>query len=638
MHRIPAPEPVRHTMRLLLINPKSPESFWNFRWAVDEVLSGKRAINPPLGLATLAALTPPHWQVSIVDENVETLPLAPEADIIGIGGMGVQFPRQRELIEHYRRQGYFVVAGGSFASLCPERYEGLADAVISGEAEQIWPRFCTDYEAGVARPLYREEGVVDLEDSPVPRFDLLRLERYTTATMQFSRGCPYLCEFCDIIVMFGRKPRQKSVEQIGHELDALRALGVRKIFFVDDNLIGNRAVAKRLLHFLIEYQRRHDYTFSFGTETSLNLAEDQDLMQLMQAAGFRWTFIGIESPDEASLREMRKVQNMRTDVLAAVHRIHRHGIEVMAGFIVGFDNDTPSTFERQYQFIVRSGIQTAMIGLLHAMPRTPLYERLRSAGRLRETDSGGDNTKLDTNVVPLNMTGGELIDGYRELHRRLLADGTIARRIRNKCRTFGRSGGGVEYSAAAGLAILLRLVHRGILPGGPRRIWHFLRTIPWRRPWLFPLVVGDWIAGLSMQDYARRHFAPATSSDSPAAVARLRRLARLLHRSQAGQMTFPSAAGEESSLVLDLRLQAMPRRVLRRIAAELTAVMRETPARLTLRIEHLEGTELARVRRLLRHAQRFTDRICIDAGSLNALQLPHLWPFQLRLGREAARP
>ena len=317
-------------MRLLLINPKSPESFWNFRWAVDEVLSGKRAVNPPLGLATLAALTPSHWQVSIVDENVETLPLAPEADIIGIGGMGVQFPRQRELIEFYRRQGHFVVAGGSFASLCPERYEGLADAVISGEAEHIWPRFCADFEAGVTRPLYREEGVIALEDSPVPRFDLLRLDRYTTATLQFSRGCPFLCEFCDIIVMFGRKPRQKSTEQIGLELDALRALGVRKIFFVDDNLIGNRAVAKRLLRFLIEYQRRHDYTFSFGTETSLNLAEDQDLMQLMHAAGFRWTFIGIESPDEESLREMRKVQNMRTDVLAAVHRIHRHGIEVLA--------------------------------------------------------------------------------------------------------------------------------------------------------------------------------------------------------------------------------------------------------------------------------------------------------------------
>ena len=264
-------------MRLLLINPKSPESFWNFRWAVDEVLSGKRAVNPPLGLATLAALTPAHWDVSIVDENVETLPLSPDADIIGVGGMGVQFPRQRELIEYYRGLGYFVVAGGSFASLCPERYEGLADTVICGEAEQIWPRFCAELEAGSAQPLYREDGVVDLQTSPVPRFDLLKLDRYTTATMQFSRGCPYLCEFCDIIVMFGRKPRQKSPQQIGLELDALRERGVRKIFFVDDNLIGNKKAAGALLQFLADYQRRHHYTFNFGTEVSINLAEDEGL-------------------------------------------------------------------------------------------------------------------------------------------------------------------------------------------------------------------------------------------------------------------------------------------------------------------------------------------------------------------------
>ena len=617
-------------MRLLLINPKSPESFWNFRWAVDEVLSGKRAVNPPLGLATLAALTPAHWDVSIVDENVETLPLSPEADIIGVGGMGVQFPRQRELIEYYRGLGYFVVAGGSFASLCPERYEGLADTVICGEAEQIWPRFCAEFEAGSAQPLYREDGVVDLQTSPVPRFDLLKLDRYTTATMQFSRGCPYLCEFCDIIVMFGRKPRQKSPQQIGLELDALRERGVRKIFFVDDNLIGNRAVAKRLLHFLIEYQRQHDCTFSFGTETSLNLAEDAELLQLMRDAGFRWTFIGIESPDEASLREMRKVQNMRSDALQAVHRIHAHGVEVLAGFIVGFDNDTVATFELQRQFIERSGIQTAMIGLLHAMPRTPLYERLRTAGRLREADSGGDNTKLDTNVVPLNMTREQLIDGYRELHRSLLTDGTIARRIRNKCRTFGRSGGAMEYSAASGLAILLRLLWRGILPGGPLRLWHFMRTVPWRKPWQFPLVVGDWIVGLSMQDYARRHFSAAAAGES-AGTEPLRRLARLLLRSRAGQMSMPAGVSGNSAVVLELSLQALPARALRRIAAQLATVLRETPAQLTLHIEHLGGTELLRVRRLLRRLQRFADRICIEADSLHAPQLSPLWPFQLRL-------
>ncbi len=635
----PAPGPAhtvssiapRITMRLLLINPKSPESFWNFHWAVSEVLPGKRAVNPPLGLATLAALCPAHWHVRIVDENVEPLPLHPDADLIGIGGMGVQFPRQRELIEYYRGLGHFVVAGGSFASLCPERFEGLADAVISGEAERIWPRFCADFEAGRTVALYREDGMIDLQESPVPRYDLLPLELYTTATMQFSRGCPYLCEFCDIIVMFGRKPRQKSLEQVGRELDALRALGVRKVFFVDDNLIGNRAIAKQLLRFLAEYQQRHGYAFSFGTETSLNLAEDEELMRLMRAAGFRWTFIGIESPDEASLREMRKVQNMRADPLAAVQRIHGHGIDVLAGFIVGFDNDTVSTFERQYEFIERSGIQTAMIGLLHAMPRTPLFERLRAAGRLREADSGSDNTKLNTNVEPLNMSRAELIDGYRELHRRLLTDRAIARRIINKSRSLGRPANGMEYGATTGLVILLRLLWRGILPGGPARHWHFLRTVPWRKPWQFPLVVGDWIVGLSMQDYVRRHFGAPLQANAHRGSKPLARLARTLRRSRAGEVSVSSGAVHENTLILDLWLHALPGRALRRISADLRAVLRETPARLTLRIEHASGADLLRMRPLLRRLRRFADRVSIDAGALREPIVAYAWPFRLHL-------
>ncbi|EQD42023.1 radical SAM domain-containing protein, partial [mine drainage metagenome] len=337
--------------------------------------------------------------------------------------------------------------------------------------------------------LYRETGTIDLRTSPAPRFDLLKLPLYTTVTMQFSRGCPYMCEFCDIIVMFGRKPRHKSVEQVGRELDILRAQGVRKVFFVDDNLIGNLKVAKNLLRFLIDYQTRHQYSFSFGTEASLNLSQDEELMTLFREAHFRWAFIGIESPDEASLRETHKVQNTREDPLTAVQRIHAHGIEVLAGFIVGFDNDTVSTFERQYEFIVRSGIQTAMIGLLNAMPRTPLYERLQAAGRLREQDSGGDNTKLSTNVVPLGMSHEELIAGYRRLHERLLADGAIARRIRSKNRFFGRSSGGpaLEYGAGASLRIVLRFFRRGLLPAGPVRLWHFLRSFPWTKPWQIPL-------------------------------------------------------------------------------------------------------------------------------------------------------
>ena len=618
-------------MRLLLINPKAPESFWNFHWAVSDVLPGKRAVNPPLGLATLAALCPPHWQVRIVDENVEPLPLDPEADLIGIGGMGVQFGRQRELLEYYRARGHYVVAGGAYASLCPEQYENLADSVICGEAEQIWPRFCADFEAGHAAPLYRESGTIDLGTSPTPRFDLLKLELYTMATMQFSRGCPYMCEFCDIIVMFGRKPRHKNLEQIEAELDILRARGVRKVFFVDDNLIGNLKVAKTLLRFLIDYQQRHRYEFSFGTEASLNLAQDEELMELFRAAHFRWAFIGIESPDEASLRERRKLQNMREDPLAAVQRIHQHGIEVLAGFIVGFDNDTTATFDRQYEFIVRSGIQMAMIGLLNAMPRTPLYERLSSAGRLRAQDNAGDNTKLDTNVVPLRMTREELIEGYRRLHERLLTDGAIALRIRNKNRSIGRAPGGMEYGARAGIGILLRLLWRGILPGGPVRHWHFLRSLPWSKPWQIPLTVGDWIVSLSMRDYAKRHLAGVIPEHPALWNTRLTALVQTLRRCGAGSITLSDRAADRGAPVLAVSLGGVPARGLRRTAVMLRALLKETPARLTLRFEEIRAADVPRLHRLLRRLRHFSDKVSIEVETLHGLIDLNAWPFQLRL-------
>ncbi len=298
--------------------------------------------------------------------------------------MGVQFQRQSELLAYYRGRGLSVVAGGSYASLCPEKYAERADAVIAGEAEYVWPQFCKDFEAGIPEALYRETGTVELPDSPVPRFDLLKLDLYSGASLQFSRGCPFRCEFCDIIVMFGRRPRVKTMEQVGRELDALRAQGVKRVFFVDDNLIGNRPQAKALLHFLKDYQTRHNYQFGFGTEASLNLASDDELLRLFREANFSWVFIGIETPDEASLKETKKTQNVGGNMLENLYRVYANGIDVLAGFIVGFDNDTLETFDVQHDFIMASGIQSAMIGLLHALPRTPLYERLEKEGRLRD--------------------------------------------------------------------------------------------------------------------------------------------------------------------------------------------------------------------------------------------------------------
>ena len=596
-------------MRLLLINPRFTESFWSFRFAMTEIVPGKRTINPPLGLATLAALSPPHWQVTIIDENVEPVPLAPAADIVGACGMGVQFPRQSELLAYYRSRGYYVVAGGSYASLCPEKFTQLADTTIAGEAEYIWPAFCRDFESGQPESLYRETGTVALADSPAPRFDLLKLDLYNTASLQFSRGCPYRCDFCDIIVMFGRRPRMKSVEQIGRELDALRAQGARQVFFVDDNLIGNRGEAKALLRFLADYQKRHHYRFAFGTEASLNLAQDDDLLALMRAANFAWVFIGIETPDEETLKASRKTQNMGTDILGALRRIYAHGIDVLGGFIVGFDNDTLETFERQRRFILDSGIQAAMVGLLTALPRTPLYERLQREGRLLEHADDGDNTRLGTNIVPKRMSYDAMVSAYRRLYEQLLTDRGIAERIRNKLRWIRAPVYQAEYTALDKVRILLRLLAKGILPGGPRRWAAFVRTLPVSSPSKLPTVISDWITGLSMQSFVRRRFARVHAEES-AVERRVRALRRAVARYlDAGKVAL---AWRPVPLQLDLTLAGLlDARFFSRTAPRLEKFLRHTHSTLILHIEELHAQHVAHLQRLLARLARHGDRVSV---------------------------
>ncbi len=601
-------------MRLLLVNPKFPESFWSFRWAVEEVLPRKRALNPPLGLATLAALCPADWQVTIVDENVEPLPLKPEADLIGICGMGVQAPRQKQLLRFYGNAGYFTVAGGSYASLCPEEYIDVADAVIAGEAECTWPRFCADFVRAAHQPLYRETGSVDLADSPVPRFDLLKLDRYATATLQLSRGCPYRCEFCDIIVMFGRRPRYKSPAQIGRELDQLRALGARKVFFVDDNFIGNKAVAKDVLRFLADYQDRHGRSMRFGTEASLNLASDDELMRLFREAGFEWAFVGLETPDPRALRDANKTQNCGGDMLEAVRRLYANGIDVLAGFIIGFDRDTPATFGVQKRFILDSGIVVAMVGLLTALPRTPLFERLRREGRLVEGVPHGDNTKLRTNIVPKGMSAEEMVEGYQRLYKELLADGAIAQRVRNKLRHFGAQARLQRESLRESVQLLWNLLRRGIARGGLARAWHFAASLPWTRPRLTAHAVNDWIAGLAMRDYVDRHFSPAPAKVlAERSFTRMRAsLRRWLQRGSI-QLALERSAGETLRVIVQVRGR-LDRTLARKLKRQLRAQLLRTQTRLVLAVESLRDSERRELERLTRSLACYGDRVAIVLG------------------------
>ena len=587
-------------MRLLLINPRAPESFWSFRWAVDEILPRKRAVNPPLGLATLAALTPPSWEVEIVDENVEAVPHDPKADIIGICGMGVQFPRQRELLADYRRRGYYVVAGGSFASLCPEQYAEVADTVVAGEAEYIWPQFCADFEAGAPKALYKECGEVSLHDSPAPRYDLLKLDRYAMVSLQFSRGCPFQCEFCDIIIMFGRKPRTKTPAQVCRELDVLRERGVRNVFFVDDNFIGNKPLARELLRALVAYQEEHGYKFRFGTEASLNLAQDEELMRLLREANFQWVFIGIESPDPESLKETKKYQNTREDMLSSLRKIYAHAIDVFAGFIVGFDHDTVDTFEHQRRFITQSGIQVAMVGMLTALPRTPLYTRLAAEGRLVGEDTT-DNTRLSTNVMPKQMTMEQMRAGYQDLYTRLLSDRGIGERICSKLRHLHEPTGDTGYSLREQLSMAARLFVRGIRPGGWKRWWHFARTSLRATPRQLPLVMSDWIAGLSMREYAQKYLLAARAAEVRVVERCAERLRRLL--------------GDKLDLSFDLQHLSLTLRnavdssALLRAGRHLRRVLRKTRSSISLDIGTCDARALER---LLARLSRYGDRVSLS--------------------------
>jgi radical SAM superfamily enzyme YgiQ (UPF0313 family) len=402
---------------IVLINPRFEASYWGLEFAMP--LFGKRANMPAAALPLLAALTPGAHRVTIMDENIEALDFRrlARADIVALTGMIVQRFRMREILERLKEMGAFTVVGGPWITVKEDYFGDLVDVKFIGEAEETWPQFLADWQAGTHRGRYEQADKTDLSRVPTPRFDLLKARHYCFGSLQFSRGCPFQCEFCDIIVTFGRKPRIKTGAQVIAELEALRAQNLREVFIVDDNLIGNKKAIKVVLREVIAYQERNGYPFTFFTEASLDLAEDAELMNLMVEANIRTVFIGIETPNEEALKETKKYQNVRPSgtILERVRRVQDAGIEVTCGMIVGFDNDGPDIFDAQRQFLKETRIVNAMVGMLTAIPKTPLHARLEREGRLDPEDT----SEYGTNVIPLRMSRQELRDGYLSVFRDL---------------------------------------------------------------------------------------------------------------------------------------------------------------------------------------------------------------------------
>jgi radical SAM superfamily enzyme YgiQ (UPF0313 family) len=402
---------------ITLINPRFDESYWGLERALP--VFAKRAVLPTAGLPLLAAVTPPGHDVTIIDENATAIDFdaVARADIVGLTGMSVQRRRMAEILRELRRRGVFSVVGGPWVSVEEEAFGALADVVFIGEAEESWPRFLRDWQAGRHDRRYEQAERTDMTTVPVPRYDLLDMRRYLFGSLQFSRGCPFQCEFCDIIVTFGRRPRMKTASQVIAELEALRRHGMSIAFVVDDNLIGNKAAIKAVLAEVAAWQRAHDYPLTLFSEASIDLADDPELLEAMTDANFTSVFIGIETPNEEALRETKKVQNLRGDrsLVEKVHAIQAAGLDVWCGLIVGFDADDESIFERQRIFIEEARISHAMLGMLSAIPKTPLHARLAREGRL----DLADEPAYGTNVIPAGMSRERLRTGYVDLQQRL---------------------------------------------------------------------------------------------------------------------------------------------------------------------------------------------------------------------------
>jgi radical SAM superfamily enzyme YgiQ (UPF0313 family) len=490
-------------MNVLLIYPRFPDTFWSFTYALKFIR--KKAANPPLGLLTVAAMLPDEFHRRVIDINVEGLTdedLA-WADLAFIGAMAVQRDSAKQIIARCQATGVKVIAGGPLFTAEPDAFEEV-DHLVLDEAELTLPCFLEDLKSGHLKKIYRAAGFCDLHQTPSPAWDLIDMKKYASMSIQFSRGCPFNCDFCNVTVLFGHRPRLKSAQQVTAELDRMYDSGWRgNIFFVDDNFIGNKQYLKTiLLPALIEW-RKGKKGCVFYTEASINLADDPQLLDLMVEAGFDSVFIGIESPDEDSLTECRKNQNKNRDLLQNVKIIQHSGLQVTGGFIIGFDSDTPSTFRRQIEFIQKSGIVTAMVGILNAPPGTRLFDRLYRENRVIGKVSG-DNVDGTTNIIP-KMGLPRLLEGYRSIMGHIYSPKHYYRRVKVFLKEFGNSKANTPLDLQRFLAFFRSSVRLGFLGKERFHYWHLMIWTLIRKPRLLPLAITLAIYGYHFRKICEIH-------------------------------------------------------------------------------------------------------------------------------------
>jgi radical SAM superfamily enzyme YgiQ (UPF0313 family) len=476
-------------INVLLVYPDFPDTFWSFKHAIQFI--SKKATHPPLGLLTVAAMLPRYWNKKLVDMNVSTLKDKDIqwADYVFISAMAIQDNSVRKVIKRCMGKGVKIVAGGPLFTASHEAFDGI-DHFVLNEAEITLPLFLEDLKKGRAQHIYTSTRFPDLVETPLPLWELVDKKKYVSMNIQYSRGCPFDCEFCDITALFGRKVRTKSKVRLLTELEKLYDTGWRGgVFFVDDNFIGGRSkLKKEILPALIRWQEERKNPYTFATEASIDLADDEKLMKMMAHAGFDSVFVGIETPEEESLAECGKLQNRNRDLVESVKKIQSFGMEVRGGFIVGFDNDSPAIFGRQIEFIRNSGIITAMVGLLNAPRNTRLYQRLKKENRLI-ADTSGNNTDLSINFIP-KMDYSKLIDGYKAVIRGIYAYKPYYQRVRQyltEKKPVNDRRFRLEFSHIK--ALFQSIFVLGIKERGRVYYWKLFFWSLFRRPKMFPMAI-----------------------------------------------------------------------------------------------------------------------------------------------------